>query len=63
MTLREAQAGKARLEVLLELPSIGDEVARKTGARCSIIWGVLYASRRRSMLVPALPPYLIEPIW
>jgi hypothetical protein len=26
--------------------------------------GVLYASRtRRSMPVPALPPYLIEPIW
>jgi transposase len=25
--------------------------------------GVLYASRRRSTPVPALPPYLIEPIW
>src|SRR5919107_5388660 len=25
--------------------------------------GVLYASRRRSTSVPALPPYIIEPIW
>jgi transposase len=25
--------------------------------------GVLYASRRRSAPVPALPPYIIEPIW
>jgi transposase len=25
--------------------------------------GVLYASRRRRKPVPALPPYIIEPIW
>src|SRR5215204_2754904 len=31
--------------------------------RGSIMRGVLYASRRRSTPVPALPPYLIEPIW
>jgi transposase len=29
----------------------------------SIIRVVLYASRRRRVLVPALPPYIIEPIW
>src|SRR5215218_7053115 len=35
----------------------------KADTGCSIIRGVLYASRRRRMPMPALPPYLIEPIW
>jgi transposase len=28
-----------------------------------MIWGVLQASRSRRVPVPAIPPYLIEPIW
>jgi transposase len=30
---------------------------------CSIIRGVVEATQRRNALMPALPPYIIEPIW
>ena len=38
--------------------------ALKAGTRCSIIRGVLQASLMEgAFLVPALPPYIIEPVW
>ena len=38
--------------------------ALKAGTRYSIIQGVLQASLMEgAFLVPALPPYIIEPIW
>jgi transposase len=35
----------------------------KADTGCSIIRGVLHASRRRRDPVPTLPPYIIEPVW
>jgi hypothetical protein len=33
------------------------------GHECSIIWGGVEAAQRRGLSVPALPQYIIEPIW
>src|SRR5919199_4767723 len=35
----------------------------KMGTRCSIIRGVVEATQRRNTLMPAIPAYIIEPIW
>src|SRR5215211_7326489 len=48
----------------LELAPIGRASTCKAGTECSIIRGVVEASRTtRSVSVPALQPYIIEPIW
>jgi hypothetical protein len=55
--------GRLSTAGVLELPPIGIGCARKVGTRCSIIRAFSKLPKSRNTLMPAIPAYIIEPIW